>query len=81
MYIKLSSHSLACFWEKLRESSLDPLVSDALSEGTERIILSEWHLYFSTRLLRLCEEVSERPSPKEKNLKQRRAVFHTGIFS
>lgn len=44
-YIKLRSHSLACFWEKLRELSLDPLVSDALSEVTERIIPSEQHLF------------------------------------
>lgn len=39
-------------------------------------------LYFSTHLLKLCEEVRERPSPKKNpQNKQRRAVFHTGIFS
>lgn len=67
MYIKLSSHSLACFWERLRESSLNPLVSGVLLRLWKGLspLNSVSLFYYLFIILRLCEEVSERPSLKK----------------
>lgn len=90
MYVKLFSHSTGLLLGKVdRESSLDALVLDTLSEVTERIICSEQHLFIfvSIYLVFVKKEVKDcHPKIKKaKNRKtlteQRRAVFHTGVFS
>lgn len=80
---------LACFWEKLKRVITGSTGFRYIIWGYRKdYLLWTASLYFCVHLLSLCEEVSKRPSSKNKKSKkqkllieQRRAVFHTGMFS